>query len=153
MQTTTETNAHVCVPRLRPDDLQRVVTLDAKVVGRDRSQFYECLLERNLRDTGVQVSLGAELDGLFVGFLLARAWYGEFGTLEPHGVLEAFGVHPDFRQRGVGTALLEQLVTNLRGLRLATLRTEVDWDDIELMGFFHAQGFEPAKRFVLERRL
>ena len=152
-ETVLEKESNVSVRRLRPDDLGRVVALDHKIVGRDRSQFYEAVLQRNLNDTGVQVSLAAELDGMFVGFLLARAWYGEFGTMEPHGVLEAFGVHPDFRKQGIGHALLEQLVTNLRGLRISTLRTEVDWRDIDLIRFFHSQEFEPAKRLVLERTL
>jgi len=150
METTLETSDRVVVRRLRPDDLQRVIGVDAKIVGRERSQFFAAVLERNLRDTGVQVSLAAELDGLFAGYLLARAWYGEFGTMEPYAVLESFGVHPDWRGQGVGRALLEQLVTNLNGLGLRTLRTEVDWNDIDLITFFHRSGFQPARRLCLE---
>lgn len=150
---TLEKSERVVVRRLRPDDLQRVIALDAKIVGRPRDKFFEQVLNRNLRETGIQVSLAAELDGLFVGYLLAHAYYGEFGTLEPVAVLESFGVHPDFRGQGVGDALMHQLTTNLRGLGLDTLRTEVDWRDFALMGFFHREGFVPAQRFVLERDL
>jgi len=38
------------------------------------------------------VSLAAEIEGLLVGFLLARVYYGEFGTLEPAAVMDTIGV-------------------------------------------------------------
>jgi GNAT superfamily N-acetyltransferase len=155
MDTTMETleTERVLVRRLRPDDLARVIALDAKVMGRERGKFFELVLARNLRDTGLQVSLAAELDGLFAGFLLAHAYYGEFGTLEPVAVLESFAVHPDFRHQGIGRALFEQLELNLRALGIGTLRTEVDWREFELLAFLHHSGFAPAHRLVLERDL
>jgi len=153
MATMLEKTERLIVRRLRADDLERVIALDAKIVGRARGKFFEQVLERNLRETGIQASLAAELDGLFAGYLLAHAYYGEFGTLEPVAVLESFSVHPDFRHQGVGTALLRQLVLNLRGLGLDKLRTEVDWRDLALLGFFHDAGFVPAPRPLLERDL
>lgn len=141
----------VLVRKLKPEDLGRVVALDAKIMGRERRQFYEGVLERNLRESGIQISLAAEIEGLFVGFLLARAWYGEFGSMEPQAVLESLGVHPDFRGRGVGRSLMEQLAINLRGLRLSTVRTEVGWNDLRMLAFLHRLGFSPAQRLVLER--
>ncbi len=150
MDRTLEQNERIVVRRLRPDDLARVVALDAKIVGRERSKYFESVLQRNLRDTGVQVSLAAEQQGLFLGYLLARAWYGEFGTVEPYAVLEALGVHPDFKGLGVGRALLEQLVVNLNGLGLTHLRTEVEWSDQELAHFFQRAGFTPAPRLCLD---
>lgn len=153
MQRIQTRSGELVVRGLRADDLRRVVALDAKIVGRERGQFFELMLKRNLEETGVRVSLAAELDGMFVGYLLARAWYGEFGALEPVAVLEALGVHPDFRHRGTGTALVRQLVRNLRGLGLSKLRTEVAWDEFDLLAFLHREGFEPAQRLVVERDL
>ncbi len=150
MKQSLEQQSSIVVRRLRPADLERVVRIDAKILGRERSKYFESVLQRNLRDTGVQVSLAAEQDGAFVGFLLARAWYGEFGTLEPYAVLEAIGVHPDFQGCGVGAALLEQLVVNLNALGLTRLRTEVEWRDRELVNFFHRAGFTPAPRLCLD---
>jgi ribosomal protein S18 acetylase RimI-like enzyme len=153
METVEQASDRVVVRRLRPDDLERVVRLDAKVVGRERAKYYELILERNLRETGIQVSLAAEVEREFAGFLLARAWYGEFGSLEPVAVLEAIAVHPHYRGQGVGTALIEQLATNLRALGLNRLRTAVDWPDLELLAFFHERGFAPAQTLLLERDL
>jgi ribosomal protein S18 acetylase RimI-like enzyme len=143
-----ETNCRV--RRLRPADLGRVVAVDALVTGRERRGYFEHKLETNLLDSSVDVSLGAEVDGILVGFLLARVWTGEFGVTEPVAVLDTLGVHPDFQRRGIGDALGDQLTTNLRGLDVRVLRTDVDWDAFDLLRFFHRRGFRPAARVCLD---
>ncbi len=151
--TETETDA-VRVRGLRPEDFDAVVAIDAKSVGRRREEFFRVKLEENLAATGVRISLAAEIqDGrasLFVGFLLARVFYGEFGRTEPAAALDTIAVHPDFQGRGVGAALLEQLKRNLRGLRVGSIQTEVSWDDPRLMTFFQHEGFRPAARLALD---
>lgn len=138
------------VRRLHPTDLARVVALDALVTGRERRGYFEHKLATNLLDSSVEVSLGAELDHSLIGFLLARVWTGEFGATEPVAVLDTLGVHPSFQGRGVGDALVHQLCTNLHGLGVLTLRTEVAWAHFELLRFFHHQGFQPAPRVCLD---
>jgi ribosomal protein S18 acetylase RimI-like enzyme len=140
----------VIVRRLKPEDLEAVIHLDAKLTGRRRTEYFKLKLNQNLTATGIVVSLAAEIDRLFVGFLLARVYYGEFGMIEPAAVLDTFGVNPDFRRRGVGAALLGQLATDLRGLGVPRLQTEVSWSDPELLTFFQHQGFRPAERFCLD---
>jgi ribosomal protein S18 acetylase RimI-like enzyme len=140
----------VLVRNLEPHDLERVIALDAKNTGRRREEFFRIKLRQNLSETGIKVSLAAELEGCFAGFLLARVFYGEFGATEPVAVLDTFEVHSDFRRRGVGQAMLEQLRKNLRGLSIGALRTEVSWEDQDLLRFFHAEGFRPAPRLCLE---
>ena len=151
MEQTTETMA--TVRGRKPADLEAVIALDARNVGRRREEFFRIKLQQNLQETGIKVSLAAELDGIFAGFLLARVYYGEFGTMEPVAVLDTIGVHPDFRGRGVGHALLRQLQVNLHGLGVGTLRTEVGWDEPELLRFFQHTGFQPAPRFCLDLAL
>lgn len=140
----------VLVRGLKPEDFDDVVRLDAKNSGRKRTEYFKVKLQQNLQETGVKVSLAAELDGAFVGFMLARVYYGEFGTSEPVALLDTIDVHPDFAGHGIGRALLDQLNTNLAGLGVGTLRTEVDWTDINLIAFFNHSGFQPAKRLCLD---
>jgi ribosomal protein S18 acetylase RimI-like enzyme len=142
--------SEVLVRRLRHEDLEPMIALDARVVGRRRDEFFKLKLKQALSDTGIEVSLAAELEGGFAGFLLARLYYGEFGLVEPVAVLDTIAVRPDLRGRGVGAALLDQLRTNLLGLGLTCLQTEVGWDSIELIAFFHREGFRPAQRLCLE---
>ncbi len=54
------------------------------------------------------------------------------------------------RGQHVGKALLRQLRLNLSALRVTTLRTEVSWDDFDLLAFFKKEGFAPAQRLCLD---
>jgi ribosomal protein S18 acetylase RimI-like enzyme len=143
----------VTVRGLKPSDLESVIALDARNTGRRRDEFFKIKLQQNLQETGIKVSLAAEIDGLFAGFLLARVYYGEFGTLEPVAVLDTIDVHPDFRGQGAGDALLGQLRVNLHALGVTTLRTEVGWDEPVLLTYFHHAGFRPAPRLCLDLAL
>ena len=140
----------VVVRNLRPSDLEAVILLDAKNVGRRRDEFFKLKLKQALADTGITVSLAAELKGAFVGFLLARVFYGEFGVTERVAMMDVIDVHPDFRGQHVATALLNQLRTNLLGLGIHVLRTEVGWDNTDLLGFFRREGFVMAQRLCLD---
>jgi predicted N-acetyltransferase YhbS len=141
---------NVLIRRLRPDDLEAVIALDAKEFGRRREEYYKVKLAQALADTGIEVSLAAEVDGRFVGFLLARVYYGEFGSAEPVAVLDSLDVDQEVRGQGVGHALVRQLRTNLLGLNIRDLVTEVSWDDQALLTFFHREGFQPGRRLCLD---
>ncbi len=132
-----------------------VVHLDSKITGRRRERYFQTKLEMALADTGGEVSLAAELDGLFVGFVLARVYYGEFGVTERVAVLDTLDVHPDFRGQGVGRVLMLQLQlhTHLRALKISVLHTEVDWGNQELLSFFQREGFRLEQRLGLELAL
>jgi len=138
------------VRRLKPEDLEAVIELDAKVTGRRRAEYFKLKLQQALQETGIKVSLAAEYDHCFAGFMLARVFYGEFGQQEPVAVLDTIGVHPDFQRHGVGRALLDQLVTNLRGLNVDRLQTEVSWAEPRLLAFFQHEGFRMAGRICLD---
>jgi ribosomal protein S18 acetylase RimI-like enzyme len=143
----------VVVRNLTSADLDAVIMLDAKNVGRRRDEFFKLKLKQALSDTGITVSLAAEVKGSFVGFLLARVFYGEFGVTERVAVMDVIDVHPAFRGLHVATALLEQLRTNLDGLGIGVLRTEVGWENTELLGFFRREGFVMAQRVCLDMNL
>jgi predicted N-acetyltransferase YhbS len=150
MESPEKGSEEIVVRSLNPGDFEAVISLDARIMGRRREEYFRTKLRESQSETGIRVSLAAEQDGLFCGFLLAKVYYGEFGTLEPVAILDTFGVHPGFRGRGVGSALQRQLRTNLSGLGVSRLRTEVSWDDQPLLRFFHRQGFRPSARLCLD---
>ena len=150
METAGETRHEVVVRRLEPSDLEAVIAIDAGHFGRRREEYFKVKLQQNLVETGVKISLAAETDGCFAGFLLARVFYGEFGIPEPVAVLDTLAVHSGLLRRGVASALLRQLRTNLFALGVTKLQTEVEWSNQPLVSFFQREGFRPARRFCLD---
>lgn len=143
----------VTVRNLEHTDLPDVVRIDAAATGRSRPNYFELMLMRALNFAGLQMSLVAELDGQIVGYLIASLFYGEYGITEPSASIDALGVHPGMRRKKVGLALLDQFSSNAAAIGVATVRTEVEWDDFDLLAFFRANGFEPSKRICLELSL
>jgi predicted N-acetyltransferase YhbS len=143
----------VAVRDLRGSDLAAIVKIDRASTGRPRAEYYESKVRAAVGEPRLRTSLVAEIDGCVVGFLLARVWYGEFGHAEPAAVIDSVGVDPRFRGKHVGAALLRQLEMNLRGLRVERVETQVDWDQLDLLGFLAKSGFRPAAQLCLEKPL
>lgn len=143
----------VTVRGLREGDLARIVKIDTASTGRSRHEYYEAKVRQAIAEQKLQTSLVAELDGHVVGFLLARLFYGEFGHAEPIAVIDSVGVDPKFRKQHVGQALMRQLVMNLSALCVERIETQVDWDQFDLLAFLARNGFRPAARLCLERKL
>lgn len=131
-------------------DLPRLIRIDEAYSGRNRARYLEGKLQRALA-ADIQVSLGAEIDGVLVGAILGSVHYGEFGLAEPIAILDTLLVDPHRARQGVGRSMLDQLVKNLQALRIERIRTEVGWNEHDLVRFLAGSGFEPVPRLVLER--
>ncbi|MGE0873795.1 MAG: GNAT family N-acetyltransferase [Burkholderiales bacterium] len=138
---------------LTAKDLDDVVRIDRHITGRDRQAYMRHALDEALRESGVRVSLAARIDGVMAGFVMARADLGDFGRTEPVAVIDTIGVAPEFAQRGVGHALLQQLFLNLDALRIERVETVVAARALELLGFFYGAGFAPAQRLACFKRV
>jgi ribosomal protein S18 acetylase RimI-like enzyme len=143
----------IAVRELRPDDLDAIVRIDAGTSGRRRPEYYQRKLAEATRESGIRISLAAETEGLFAGFLLGRLYYGEFGMPEPVAIVDSIGVHPELKGRHVGRALFEQLETNLKAIGIETIQTQVEWNHFELLGFLRSIGFHPVPTLSLQKRL
>ncbi len=134
-------------------DLQALVRIDRRITGRDRAEYFQRKLADALTESDVRVSLVAELDSVPVGFIMARVDLGEFGRVETTAVIDTIGVDPDYQNRGVGRALVSQLLTNLGTLRVEKVRTEVDWRDHDLLAYLDRSGFLPSQQLCFEQAL
>jgi len=134
-------------------DLAKIISIDADNSGSERAEYYSRKLHQSLHESGVRVSLAAELDGFVVGFIMARVDFGEFGHTSPEAVMDSIGVDPGFAGQGVGKALMSQLMANLAVLRVERLRTEIAWNDTGLIRYLDATGFSPAQRITLYKPL
>jgi ribosomal protein S18 acetylase RimI-like enzyme len=140
----------ILVRTMRAEDLDAIVAIDTLATGRRRPSYFDLMLERAIRQARLQISLVAELEGRVVGFLIGSLYYGEYGIVEPTASVEGIGVDPHYRGHRVGKAMMRQLRINLGALQISTLRTEVDWDDLDLVAFFKSEGFSPSQRLCLE---
>ena len=134
-------------------DLHALVAIDHRITGRDRSAYFKRKLADALTESDVRVSLVAELDGVPVGFIMARVDIGEFGRVETTAVIDTIGVDPDYQNRGVGRALVSQLLTNLGTLRVEKVRTEVEWQDHDLLAYLERNGFLPSQQLCFDQTL
>lgn len=143
----------ITVRSLMAADLPTIVAVDQRITGRTRQAYYERKLVEALEESAVRVSLVAELDRTVAGFVMARVDFGEFGSPEPEAVIDTIGVDPRFGHKGVGNAMLSQLLVNLAALRIERVRTEVAWNQFGLLSFLDRLGFKPRRRLALRHSL
>jgi ribosomal protein S18 acetylase RimI-like enzyme len=141
------------VRSMSASDLPKIVAIDAASTGTDRRDYFARRQDEALNQSGIRVSLVAEQDGFVAGFIMARVDYGEFGRAGAQAVMDAIGVDQGFRGQGIGRFLMAKLMANLKALQVESVRTEVDWDDTALIGYFSAAGFGPAQRVSLTKSL
>ncbi len=138
---------------LTEEDLPALIHINRKVTGHKHAAYYQRKVNEVLNESGIRVSMVAELDGQVAGFIMARVDYGEFDRIEPNAVLDSVAVNPGLGHRLIGSALLSQLLVNLTGLRLDTIRTEVDADHLDVLGFLLKNGFRQSQQLVFSHRL
>jgi ribosomal protein S18 acetylase RimI-like enzyme len=140
----------ILVRGMREDDLRALIAIDRRITGRDRSEYFKRKLDEALFESDVRVSLVAERDGGPIGFIMARVDFGEFGRVESTAVMDTIGVDLEYRDQGVGRALLSQLLINLATLRVERIRTEIDWRDRDLLAYLDRCGFRPSQQLCFE---
>lgn len=146
-------SGRVEVRALQRSDLEDIIRIDRRVIGRRRDPFIREVVEEALGDAGVRLSLVAHVDGIAAGFVTARADFGDAGRIEPAAVLDTIAVDPDYSHRGVGHALLSQLFANLNALGVDRVETMVARENFALLGFFYDVGFEQSQRLAFDKRL
>jgi ribosomal-protein-alanine N-acetyltransferase len=97
---------------------------------------YPMSLLSRLYVTSPEGFLVAELDRKVVGYLIGTLRWGASGHIM------AIGVYPEYRKRGVGTALLVQIldILRMRGARSARLEVRKSNDAAQL--FYQKLGFK-----------
>lgn len=134
-------------------DIDRIVAIDAAGVGTQRRRFFERRLDPTRRRSDEDVTIGLEDHGVLVGFAFARLINGEIGPEPRVAVLEAVGVDPRRRDRGLGHVIIEALLAQLRKRDIRILRTHSEWSNHATLRFFESTGFALAARQLIERRV
>jgi GNAT superfamily N-acetyltransferase len=139
------------VRRLVPADAEKVIAIDAVHSGHSRRRFFDKRFAAARTQPEDYIQLGVVRAGALRGFAIARVLRGEFGHPGAVAVLDAIGVEADWRERGIGQALLEELRGILRRRGVHSLQSQADWTNHDLLHFFDTAGFRLAPRLALQR--
>jgi ribosomal protein S18 acetylase RimI-like enzyme len=121
-------------------DLDAIVEIDRKVLGKVRQDFWKKKIE--LPNPQYPFSgLVAELNGKVIGFIVGEVSGWEFGIPETVGWISTIGVDPDYQHKGVARKLSQEFIKNVKAIGVSVVYTLVNWSDWDLLKFFRAMGF------------
>jgi ribosomal protein S18 acetylase RimI-like enzyme len=153
---------------LDESDLDAVVEIDRRVLGKDRRAFWK----RKIAYAGIypRPALVAEFEGKIVGFILGYVSGWEFGVPDTVGWIDTLGVDPAYQRRGIGRALFNALIEifkrsgreetpeakdaekrEVEGVNV--VYTLASWSDWDLLQFYHAMGFKKGEILNLELKI
>ena len=143
----------VSVRAVRRGDLAQVIAIDATVTGLEKQSYWRSVYRRyGIGGKDQRHFLVAVAGGRIVGFLIGEVRDWEFGS-PPCGWVFAIDVHPDARQHGVGTRLLEAISALFRRAGVTKLRTMLASDNTLILSFFRSQGMMAGSLIPLEMTL
>jgi L-amino acid N-acyltransferase YncA len=145
--------ARVEIRVMNEGDLEAITAIDSMYFGTERPEYYKEKLDAATKGGGINASLVAVAEGTLVGFIMGQLYTGEFGIPQNTANLDTIGIHPMATGKGIANRLLEQFCNQMSKLGVRTIHTLVDWNDKNLMLFFHRNGFAPSKRLSLELNL
>jgi ribosomal protein S18 acetylase RimI-like enzyme len=129
------------VRQLTKDDLDSIVEIDTKVLGETRRDYWVTKIIKQADTRPPDASLVSEIDGKVIGFILGEVSGWEFKVPNNIGWIDTIGIDPDYQNRGIAKVLANALVANLKNYSVDTIYTLVNWNDWDLLQFFHAMGF------------
>jgi len=139
------------VRHLGVDDVETLIAIDRAHSGRARRRFFGKLLAAAKVRPADFVCIGIYRDGALRGFAIARILRGEFGRENAVAVLDAISVEIHNLKRGIGHALMGELIETLRAMGVHSLQSLADWTNHDLLRFFDTSSFTLAPRLALER--
>lgn len=153
---------------LNENDLDALVDIDRKILGKERRDFWR----RKIAYTDIypRPALVAELEGKVVGFIMGYVSGWEFGVPDTIGWIDTLGVDPKFQRLGIASLLFKALIKNFKhsgrektsGINgsettqiegVNVVYTLVNWNDWDLIQFYHAMGFKKGDMFNLKLQL
>jgi GNAT superfamily N-acetyltransferase/biotin operon repressor len=144
---------------LSMDDLDDILAIEKKIEEEydlktpDRMKFLRETALYHLQQGDPLLNLGADVDGVLRGFILAETRLWEFGRGEKTGWIKVLGVDPEYQSTGLGRKLGQTLLDHFNRVHVRKVRTLVDWYEGNLISYFRSLGFEFLSMIPLEKEL
>jgi ribosomal protein S18 acetylase RimI-like enzyme len=153
---------------LSENDLDAVVKIDKKILGKERRAFWKRKIA--YADIYPRPALVAEFEGKVVGFIMGYVSGWEFGVPDTTAWIDTLGVDPAYQRRGIGRALFNALIESFKrtgreaspGVIEAkkaeiegvnVVYTLANWNDWDLMQFYNAMGFKKGEMLSLKLKI
>ena len=132
-------------------DLAEIISLDARITGFARADFWKDLF-RQLETSETLCVLVAKSAGKMIGYALGevRSWPVRAPAC---GWLYAIGVEKEYRLHKNASALMTELISRFKKSGVGTIRTVIDVDDSLLMSFLRSFGMTAGPFVELELTL
>ncbi|MDP2726729.1 MAG: GNAT family N-acetyltransferase [Dehalococcoidia bacterium] len=149
MERSLDINDKIQIRPLKKEDIPSILEIDSKITGTSRSSLDTEKLTYYLRNP--LVCWGAESRGNLIGFMLGdiRGW--EFGISES-GWIEILGVDPAYQRKGVGRAILNAMLDELKKRGVKKVLIIARWYD-PILSFFRGEGFEHGELLSVQKDL
>jgi ribosomal protein S18 acetylase RimI-like enzyme len=148
-----ETTDAVNVRPVKRGDLPEVIAIDATVTGLEKQAYWRSVYRRyGVGGKDQRHFLVAVTGQRIVGFLIGEVRDWEFGS-PPCGWVFAIDVHPDARQAGIGSRLIQSISALFRRAGVRKLRTMLASDNTLVLSFFRSQGMMAGSLIPLEMDL
>jgi len=141
------------------ENIKDIVRIEKRIEGKlgifneERMEYLKEATRYNIEHSDPIISLGAELEGNIVGFIIGEIRIWEFGIGEKTGWIRILGVDPDYQRRGIGRKLGETLLEHFEQRGVKRVRTMAVWYTGDLISFFKSMDFNMLNTIQLEKRL
>ncbi len=137
---------------MAPSDLEQIIDIDIKVLGKPRPEYWKAKLEQ-VQSQAQLSALVAELGGQVVGFIIGGASRWEYGVPEHVGWIDTIGVDPDYQRKGIAKILFTEMSKSLKKMGVTSVYTLVTRRDWKMLKFFNRLGFQQGDMTNLEMDL
>jgi ribosomal protein S18 acetylase RimI-like enzyme len=149
---------NITIRHARPEDIPRLCDLLAELFSiesdfvPDREKQFHGLSALIADPSGQVLVLVAVIDGLVVGMATVQTLIStaEGGRV---GLVEDVIVDNEFRSRGIGTLLLEGIMTWSTSAGLKRLQLLADRDNQSALDFYSFRGLDPTSLICLRKML
>jgi GNAT superfamily N-acetyltransferase len=135
---------------VQAEDLDRVIAIDTRVTGVEKTDYwYEVFHRYGARSPRQRFFYVADVQGEVEGFVIGEVRDWEFGS-PPCGWVFGITVRAEARLGGIGAELLATICDAFRRAGVTKVRTLLARDDHLILSFFRSQGMMAAPFIPLE---
>lgn len=141
------------ITQIKEEELADLAQLYQQLIPNDISIESMQEVIRNNRDNAKHVVLAAKIDGQLVGTLLAGICEMLFGQCKSFMVVEDVVVDSEYRQQGVGRALMQYVEEYARNHNCSYIMLITDTDRVGPQNFYKSLGYKTDEYKAFKKHL